>query len=81
MTHLTSGIGKMIRALRKSRGMTQDDLAAMVGLQRTSICNIELGRQNLTTESINAIAAALGYEVRVRFVRRAPRAATPENFA
>lgn len=69
MTDLNNGIGKTIKALRKARGMTQAALAASVGMERTSVTNIERGNQMLTVKTINAIAAALGYEVRVRFVR------------
>lgn len=63
-----NGLGQIIKALRKMRGMTQAELAVRVGLERTSITNIERGNQALTTLTINAIAAALGYEVRVQFV-------------
>lgn len=53
-------------------GLTQAELAARVGLERTSITNIEGGRQVLTATTINAIAAALGYRVEVRFVKIGP---------
>lgn len=57
-----------IRALRKMRKMSQLELAARVGLARTSICNIELGKQILTQNTLGMIAHALGYRVLVRFV-------------
>lgn len=63
MTHL----GMSVRALRKMRGLTQEQLALMVGLSRTSITNIELGNQILTETTINSIAEALGYKVVVKF--------------
>jgi len=64
------GLGKVIRALRKSSGLTQSQLAQLAGLERTSICNIERGRQMLTVESINSIAAAMGYIVKVKFQKK-----------
>lgn len=64
------GTGKTIRALRKMKGMTQAELAEKVGLQRSSITNIELGNQMLTENTINAIAEALGYTVHLIFRRK-----------
>lgn len=58
---------KLLRSMRKRKGLTQAQLAAMVGLERTSICNIELGHQQLTERTINDIARALGYRVRIKF--------------
>ncbi len=40
--------------------MTQGRLAAMVGLSRTSITNIERGRQKILLHTLSAIAEALG---------------------
>lgn len=37
--------GDAVRVARDRAGMTQDDLAKAVGLTRTSITNIEAGRQ------------------------------------
>jgi transcriptional regulator with XRE-family HTH domain len=71
MADLNNGLGAMVKAMRKSQGMTQAALAAAAGLERTSVTNIERGTQMLTVKTINAIAAALGYEVRVRFVKAA----------
>jgi len=64
-----NGLGKTIKALRKMRGMTQAELATAAGLERTSITNIETGKQTLSVQTINAIATALGYQVMVKFVR------------
>lgn len=36
-------LGKRIRELRKNRGIKQEQLAEMVGLEPTSISNIENG--------------------------------------
>lgn len=66
---MSNELGKMIRFMRRQQKMTQQELANLVGLERTSICNIELGRQLLTSTSITAIAAALGYRVKIKFER------------
>jgi transcriptional regulator with XRE-family HTH domain len=58
--------GALVRALRRSRRITQAELAARVGLTRTSICNIEAGRQSLDIERFNEIVEALDYVVRLQ---------------
>ena len=54
--------GRNVRVLRLRRGFTQDQLAATVGLARTSIANIEQGRQQVLLHHAWAIARALGAE-------------------
>jgi len=61
------GLGPMIKALRRGRDMTQAELAARVGVSRSSITNIERGNQILTETTVKAIAEALGYRVAVKF--------------
>jgi transcriptional regulator with XRE-family HTH domain len=53
-------LGSLIQRLRKARGMRQQDLAAASGLTRSSVANIESGRQDLTVASLIAFAKALG---------------------
>jgi transcriptional regulator with XRE-family HTH domain len=52
--------GRMIRAQRNETDLTQTDLAERVGLSRTSITNIELGRQHISLHHLYALASALG---------------------
>lgn len=59
---LYRAVGERIRAVRERRGLTQGDLAAMVDLRRTSITNIEQGRQRLPIATLYDIADALGVE-------------------
>ncbi|MDT4890350.1 helix-turn-helix protein [compost metagenome] len=49
------------------QGLTQAQLAQRVGLERTSITNIELGKQTISEPVLNAMAQALGYRVKIRF--------------
>ncbi len=51
-----SQLGEIIRTKREMSGFTQDDLAARVGLTRTSITNIEKGRQRIQLHTLYAIA-------------------------
>ncbi len=53
-------IGGGIAAVRRMRGMTQQQLADAIGLTRTSVANIEAGRQDTGISTLLAIASALG---------------------
>lgn len=57
-----STIGRNIRAARKARGLAQADLGKAVGLTRSSISNIEAGRQHPALHVMAAIAQALQVE-------------------
>lgn len=51
--------GQAIQRHRKRLGLTQDDIARRVGLSRTSITNIEKGRQKVLLHQILEFAACL----------------------
>lgn len=53
-------VGQNIKAWREQRGLTQEALASQVSLTRTSITNIEKGRQKLLLHTLIDIATALG---------------------
>lgn len=55
-------VGERIRAAREQHGLTQEDLAAAIGLTRTSITNIERGRQRLLLHTLCDIAGILRIE-------------------
>jgi transcriptional regulator with XRE-family HTH domain len=57
---LYATVGFRINRLRKARGLRQDDLAAAVGMTRSSIANTESGRQRLPLHTLLAVAQALG---------------------
>lgn len=52
-------IGEAIRAARKEKNMTQEELSALMGVQRSQISKIESGR-NLTINTIARAFKALG---------------------
>jgi transcriptional regulator with XRE-family HTH domain len=60
---LTCGAGAELRRVRKALRMSQGQIADAVGLVRTSITNIERGKQKLSLVTLKAIADALGMEV------------------
>lgn len=51
--------GTAVRDRRKMLGLTQADLATLIGLTRTSVANIEAGRQQPPYLTVRALAAAL----------------------
>lgn len=56
-------IGNSIREHRKQVGLTQDQLAKLVGVTRNSINIIERGQQGVLVHTLSAIARALGVPV------------------
>ena len=56
-------IGLRIASLRKMKGMSQEHLSMLAGLQRTHVSRIEAGKYAVTLETIQAIAEALGMTV------------------
>ena len=53
-------VGLRIQHMREALGITQEELAKRVGLDRTSVVNTEAGRQLLFLQGIEAYAKALG---------------------
>ena len=53
-------IGQRISDLRKEKGMTQQGLADIVGMQRNHISRIESGKYSVGFDTLQAIAEALG---------------------
>jgi transcriptional regulator with XRE-family HTH domain len=59
---LYARIGKRIRAAREELGLTQKALASLVRLTRTSVTNIERGKQKLLVHTLVDFAKALGVD-------------------
>lgn len=52
--------GAKIEHVRTALGWTQEELAGKVGLKRTSIVNIESGRQRILMHDVEKFSAAFG---------------------
>ncbi len=53
-------LARNLRRLRRSTGLSQEDLAARAGLHRTYVSSVERGQRNISLENIFALARALG---------------------
>ncbi len=57
-------------AIRKNRGITQQQIADYTGMQRTNVVRIESGRYLPTLEVLIKLAAALDMDLEVKLVER-----------
>lgn len=60
---ITLRFGERLRALRESRGISQEAFAHMAGLDRTYISGIERGKRNLAIRNIEKIAQAFDVSI------------------
>jgi transcriptional regulator with XRE-family HTH domain len=56
---LIKSVASTIRKFRKAKGMSQEELAHISGLDRTYISGVERGIRNITLESLEQIIKAL----------------------
>ena len=71
-TALFDNVALQVRALRRQRGLSQEDLAALAGTKQPKISNIETPKEgdkapNWELASLDRVAQALGTRVRVSF--------------
>lgn len=57
-------VGQKIKEIRESKGLTQEDLGKLVGVQKAQISKIENGN-NLTISTINKVFKALNLEAKL----------------
>jgi len=57
-------ISQLVEA-RLEKGISQAELARMIGTQRSNICRLESGAQNLTVDMLIKITAALGKDMTI----------------
>lgn len=56
-------LGARLREIRHTRGLTQEQLAEAVGILRTSVANIEAGRQKAPLHVLYNLCQELGVEL------------------
>ena len=64
MQDIQKVVGERIRLIRQRKGITQDQLADMAGLNRVHLYRLETGRQSMTIRTLKMIADSLGVRVR-----------------
>lgn len=81
MSSLLTSFGKNVRQRREALGLTQEELSRLIARKRTTVTNLEAGRQNVTLLTAATIAAALGCQLADLLDERAYRKAVKENVA
>ncbi len=72
---LNQRVALNVRRLRVAAGLAQDELAAAANVDRTYVSQIELGKRNITLDSLERIAVAL--HVDPAALLRVPKSAEP----
>jgi len=57
-------LSEKIKEIRKSKNLTQEQLASVVGVQRAQIAKLENGYSNVTLETITKVFKALNAKVK-----------------
>ena len=60
--HLQRVVDRNIRALRRARGLSQEELADELGVHRTYMGGLERGERNLTLRTLERLAVRLGVD-------------------
>lgn len=60
---LQVAVARRLSSLRQARGLTQEGVADRLGIASQNIQRIESGRQNLTLQTIERVAGAIGVDV------------------
>lgn len=70
---LAANFGRVIAEARAASGKSQEELAALAGVHRTYIGDIERGRKSPTLDVITALAQALGTKASALIARAEER--------
>jgi transcriptional regulator with XRE-family HTH domain len=57
-------VAERIKKIRKAKGITQEQLAELAGLNRTHLYRLESGKQSMTLRTLKLVADALNVRVR-----------------
>ncbi|MDN3447809.1 helix-turn-helix transcriptional regulator [Psychrobacter sp. APC 3281] len=55
--------GKRVREVRRNKGISQEKLAELAGIDRSYMGNIERGEKNITLKKVYEICEALGVDI------------------
>jgi DNA-binding XRE family transcriptional regulator len=60
-------VGEMIKRARKNKGLTQEELGKLIGVQKAQISKLERSAKNVTIETIIKVFDALDTKVKFSF--------------
>lgn len=63
MADISITFGKNVKKIRTEKGMSQGDLAKILGVHPTYISGIERGIRNMALKNIEKLAKALGVSI------------------
>jgi transcriptional regulator with XRE-family HTH domain len=63
-------LAKQLRDARRELGFTQKDIGEIIGVTRQVVTCIESGTQNVTLETIEKLAAALDYDIKIELKQK-----------
>lgn len=66
-------LAENVRAYRRQKDLSQEELAEICGLHRTYVGSVECAERNVTLSTLEAFAAALGVSVPNLLMRRESR--------
>lgn len=66
---LNAQIGQLLKDLREDRGWSLRDLGMTVGMNKTYLGDIELGKRNPTVNSLEKIVAGYGLTLKEFFAK------------
>lgn len=69
MSELNEQIGQLLKDLRDERGWSLREFGLIVGMNKTYLGDIELGKRNPTMNSLEKIVAGYGLTVKEFFAR------------
>lgn len=69
MSELNVQIGQLVKDLRDERGWSLREFGLIVGMNKTYLGDIELGKRNPTINSLEKIVAGYGLTVREFFAK------------
>ena len=58
-------IARQVKTVRKDQGMTQENLAQLVGTKKSNISRLESGRYNPSLEFLEKVAEGLGKQIQI----------------
>jgi transcriptional regulator with XRE-family HTH domain len=75
--HPNKILARNVRVLRKLRGWSQEGMAKRCGLHRTYVGAIERGERNITLDTLEQLADALGVTSAELITERPPKRVKP----